>query len=181
MWIVQVAPYIIEILLFTYSYFSVRASTRCRAKKRSFVIFLSYSSSDVCRMCHILLAGLSDALVWKGWKYCSESKMQSDPATRHGGAWDERRYSSYSFLTSALDGGEWSASRPGRAIPPGKGPPIPIVQEAGWALEPVWTQRQEEKSSASVRDRTSVVQSVVRHYTIWATVHCSIETKMSAW
>jgi hypothetical protein len=34
----------------------------------------------------------------------------------HGG---ERRYSSYSFLTSALDGGEWSASRPGRALPPG--------------------------------------------------------------
>jgi hypothetical protein len=29
-----------------------------------------------------------------------------------------RRYSSYSFLTSALDGGEWSASRPGRALPP---------------------------------------------------------------
>jgi hypothetical protein len=24
---------------------------------------------------------------------------------------------------------------------PGKGPPIPIVQEAGWAPEPVWTQR----------------------------------------
>jgi hypothetical protein len=24
----------------------------------------------------------------------------------------ERRYSSYSFLTSALDGGEWSVSRP---------------------------------------------------------------------
>jgi hypothetical protein len=32
---------------------------------------------------------------------------------RHMG---ERRYSSYSYLTSALDGGEWSASRPGRAI-----------------------------------------------------------------
>jgi len=27
--------------------------------------------------------------------------------------------------------GEWSASRPGRALPPGKGPPVPIVQEAG--------------------------------------------------
>jgi hypothetical protein len=39
------------------------------------------------------------------------------PATRHGDAWGERRYSSYSFLTSALDGGEWSASRPGRALP----------------------------------------------------------------
>jgi hypothetical protein len=58
----------------------------------------------------------------------------------------ERRYSSYSFSTSALDGGEWSASRPGRALPPGKGSPVPIVQEAGWAPEPVWTQRLEEKS-----------------------------------
>jgi hypothetical protein len=35
----------------------------------------------------------------------------------------ERRKSSYSFLTSVLDGGEWSASRPGRALAPGKGPP----------------------------------------------------------
>jgi hypothetical protein len=43
----------------------------------------------------------------------------------------ETRYSSYSFTTSALDGGEWSASRPCHAIPPGKGPPVPIVQEAG--------------------------------------------------
>jgi hypothetical protein len=77
----------------------------------------------------------------------------SDPATRHGSAWGERRYSSYSFLTSALDGGGWSASRPGRALPPGKGPPVPIVgQEAGWAPESVWTQRLEEKSSASVGD-----------------------------
>jgi hypothetical protein len=25
-------------------------------------------------------------------------------------------YSSYSFSTSALDGGEWSASRPGRSV-----------------------------------------------------------------
>jgi hypothetical protein len=67
--------------------------------------------------------------------------------------------SSYSFLTSALDGGEWSASRPGRAIPPGKGPPVHIGQEAGWAPEPVWMQRLEEISSASVGDRTPVVQS----------------------
>jgi hypothetical protein len=59
--------------------------------------------------------------------------LSSSPSTRHGGAWGERRYSSYSFTTSALDGGEWSASRPCRALPPGKGPPVPIVglQEAG--------------------------------------------------
>jgi hypothetical protein len=53
----------------------------------------------------------------------------------------DRRYSSYCFLTSALQGGEWSASRPGPALPPGKEPPVPIVREAGWAPEPVWTQR----------------------------------------
>jgi hypothetical protein len=82
----------------------------------------------------------------------------------------ERRYSSYSFLTSALEGGEWSASRHGRALPPGKQPPVPTVQEAGWAPEPVWTQRLEEKSSASVRNRTPAVQSVVRHCTDWTTL-----------
>jgi hypothetical protein len=42
---------------------------------------------------------------------------------RHMG---ERRYSSYSYLTSALNGGEWSASRPSHALPPEKGPPVPI-------------------------------------------------------
>jgi hypothetical protein len=84
----------------------------------------------------------------------------------------ERRYSSYSFPTSALDGGEWSASRPGRALPPGKGPPVPIVQEAGWDPEPVWTQRLEEKSFCLCRGSNPdlpVVQPVVRHYTAWAT------------
>jgi hypothetical protein len=50
----------------------------------------------------------------------------SCPTTRHGGAWGERRQSSYSFLNSALDGGEWSASRPGRALLPRKGPPVPL-------------------------------------------------------
>jgi hypothetical protein len=73
--------------------------------------------------------------------------------------------SSCSFFTSVLDRGDWSASRPSRALPPGKGPQVPIGQEAGWAPEPVWTQGLEEKSSASVRDRTPVVQSAVRHYT----------------
>jgi hypothetical protein len=36
--------------------------------------------------------------------------------------------------------GEWSASRSGRALPPGYRPPVSIGQEAGWAPEPVWTQ-----------------------------------------
>jgi hypothetical protein len=40
-----------------------------------------------------------------------------------GGAWGERRYSPYSFSTWALDGCEWSASRPGRAFTPGERTP----------------------------------------------------------
>jgi hypothetical protein len=72
---------------------------------------------------------------------------------------------SYSFSTLALDGGEWSASRPGCALAPGKEPPVPIVQEAGRAPELVWTQRLGEKSFAAAEDRTPVVQSVVRYYT----------------
>jgi hypothetical protein len=32
----------------------------------------------------------------------------------------ERKYSSYLFMASALDGGEWSASRPGGAFTPGE-------------------------------------------------------------
>jgi hypothetical protein len=85
----------------------------------------------------------------------------------------ERRHSSYSYLTSAPDGGEWSASRPGRALPPG-----PIRQEVVWAPESVWTQELEEKSSASVGDRTPVVQSVVSHYTDWATPPQKVGTQL---
>ena len=43
-------------------------------------------------------------------------------------------------MTTALEGGEWSAARPGRTLPPGKDP-VPIVQEAGWASRPAWMGR----------------------------------------
>jgi hypothetical protein len=48
---------------------------------------------------------------------------------------------------------------PAVLLPPGKGPPIPIVQEAGWAPEPVCTQRLEEKSFAPDGDRTPNARS----------------------
>jgi hypothetical protein len=35
------------------------------------------------------------------------------------------------FLTPALDGGEWSASRPGRFTPRGKSSPFPLVKGLG--------------------------------------------------
>jgi hypothetical protein len=67
----------------------------------------------------------------------------------------------------ALDGGEWSASRPVRASAPGKEPPLPTGQEAGWVPELFWTQRLEENSSCLCWGANSdhpVVQSVVRYY-----------------
>jgi hypothetical protein len=54
-------------------------------------------------------------------------------------------YSSYSFTTSALDGVSGQHHAPA-ALYPRERTPVPIVQEAGWASEPVWTQRLEEKS-----------------------------------
>jgi hypothetical protein len=50
---------------------------------------------------------------------------------------------------------------------PGKGPPVPVGQEAGWVPEPVWTRGLQEISFASAGDRTLVcqaVQSVARPY-----------------
>jgi hypothetical protein len=83
----------------------------------------------------------------------------------------DRRNSSYSFSTSGLDVVELSASSHGCSLPPGKGPPVPIVQETVWGPEPVWTQRPEEKSSCLCRgsniDRP-FLHSVVSHYTDWA-------------
>jgi hypothetical protein len=75
----------------------------------------------------------------------------------HAGNNGKSKFSSQSFLTSALDGGEWSASSPGHTSLPGKRTPVPIGQEVGWASAMVWTKR--------LQDRTLVIQSVVRHYT----------------
>ena len=63
-------------------------------------------------------------------------------------------------MTTALEGGEWSAARPGRTLPPGKDP-VPIVQEAGWALGPVWTV--ENLAPPGFDPRT--VQPIVSRYT----------------
>jgi hypothetical protein len=59
-----------------------------------------------------------------------------------------------------------------RAIALEKGPQVPIVQEAGWAPEPVWTQRVGKKILCLCRESNldrPVVQSVAWHYTDWGT------------
>ena len=55
-------------------------------------------------------------------------------------------------MTAALEGGEWSAARPGRTLPPGKDP-VPILQEAGWAPGPVLTGGKSRPHRDSIPDR----------------------------
>jgi hypothetical protein len=55
----------------------------------------------------------------------------------------------------------------------GKEPQYPLDKRLGGPLsELVCTQRLEEKSFATAGDRTSVTQSIVRHYTDWAPPAC---------
>jgi hypothetical protein len=77
-------------------------------------------------------------------------KAKNCPTTRHENAWVEMKYSSYSFTNSVIDGGEWSVSLLGRALAMGKGPPVPILRDAGWVSEPVWTQRMQGKAFSSL-------------------------------
>jgi hypothetical protein len=56
----------------------------------------------------IALSYLTEELLVKG-------KMH--PRTSHEGPKEEQRYSPTLFLTSALDGDEWSTPRPGRFTP----------------------------------------------------------------
>jgi hypothetical protein len=80
----------------------------------------------------------------------------------------ERRYSSYSFTTSALDGGEWSASRPGRAFTPGERTPGTYCT-GGWVgLRTGLDTEARGKIVCPCRESNPdrpVVQPVVRHYT----------------
>ena len=54
-------------------------------------------------------------------------------------------------MTAALEGGEWSAARPGRTLPWEE--PVPILQEAGWAPGPVWTGGKSRPHRDSIPDR----------------------------
>jgi hypothetical protein len=80
-------------------------------------------------------------------------------------------YSSYSFTTSALDGGEWSASRPGRALTPGERTPG-THWTGGWVgpragLDTETRGKILSPCRGSNPDRP-VVQPVVRHYHIFS-------------
>jgi hypothetical protein len=67
-------------------------------------------------------------------------------------------YSSYSFMTSALDWGEWSASRPGRALSPGER--TPSTHRTGGSVGPRACLDTEARGKIlPAEDRTSIVRS----------------------
>ena len=68
-------------------------------------------------------------------------------------------------MTAALEGGEWSAARPGRNLPPGK-TRYPFYKRLG---EPQGRSgRAENLVPTGIRSR--IVQPVVSRYTNWATI-----------
>jgi hypothetical protein len=100
-----------------------------------------------------------------------EKAKQSSPATRHGGVWGERRYSSYSFTTSAVDGvsGQRHASA---VLCPGERTPGTHCT-GGW-VGPKAGLDTEVRGNILCPCRGSnlnrpIVQPVARHYTAWAT------------
>ena len=67
-------------------------------------------------------------------------------------------------MTAALEGGEWSAARPGRTLPPGK-TRYPIYRRLGGPQGR--SGRAENLVPTAIRSRT--LQPVVSRYTDWAT------------
>jgi hypothetical protein len=91
-------------------------------------------------------------------------------APRHEGVLGEWRYSSTYSLTSVLDGGEWSASRPGRFTPTERTPGTHRI--GGWvgprAVLDAVVKRKIPSPRLESNSRTQIVQPVAQRYTDWA-------------
>jgi hypothetical protein len=89
---------------------------------------------------------------------------------RHEGVLEVWKYSSTHPLTSALDGGEWSASRPGHFTPRERAPGTHWI--GGWvgprAVLDVVVKRKIPSPSRESIPRTPIVQPVDQSYTDWA-------------
>jgi hypothetical protein len=78
---------------------------------------------------------ISLLIVWYYTIFIFETDAQ-DPLYAMTGVLQGEEVQPRLVLTSALEGGEWSASRPGRILPAGKETPVPTLQEAGWVPVP---------------------------------------------
>jgi hypothetical protein len=72
--------------------------------------------------------------------------------------------------TSALDGGEWSASRRGRFFAK-KSPLVPTVQESGWAPGRCRRYELETNFLVPVGIRTQAIQPVAHRHTELSLLH----------
>jgi hypothetical protein len=91
-------------------------------------------------------------------------------ALRHENILGKWRYISTHSLTSALDGGEWSASRPGRFTPKERTPGT--HWKGGWVGPRAVLDAVVKRKILSLRresnPRTPIVQPVAQHHTDWA-------------
>jgi hypothetical protein len=91
-------------------------------------------------------------------------------APRHEGVLGEWIYSSTHSLTSALDGGEWSASRLGPFTPMERAPGTNWI--GGWvgprAVLDAVVKRKIRSSHRESNSRTPIVQPIAQRYTDWA-------------
>jgi hypothetical protein len=91
-------------------------------------------------------------------------------APRHEGVFGEWKYSSTHSLTSALDGSEWSASRPGRFTPRETAPGTHWI--GGWvgprAVLDAVVKRKIPSPRREPNPGTPIVQPVAQRYTDWA-------------
>jgi hypothetical protein len=106
------------------------------------------------------------------------------PATRHGGTWGERRYSSYSYLTSATRWGWVVSVTPRPRFTPGERSPG-THWIGGWvdprAALDVGAKRKVLCPCRGSNLDHPIVQPVVRHYTAWATAaHTNKYNKISS-
>jgi hypothetical protein len=76
----------------------------------------------------------------------------------------------HAFLTSALDEGEWSVSRPGRFTPRGRAPNTPWIGDCVGPRAVLGTvvKRNIPSPRRESKPRTPIVQPVAQRYTDWA-------------
>jgi hypothetical protein len=126
---------------------------------------ISFKNSDIIQRWRCLRAsGL--------WASTLNKKGKSVPQHTYGGERWEKSYSSYSFTNSALDGVGGQRHAPAAIYPRGKDPRYPLDRRLGRPQRRSGHEDYRKKSFRLCRgsnfDRP-VVQSVVRHYTAWAT------------
>jgi hypothetical protein len=108
------------------------------------------------------------------WTLLVHSRLSSlhecHTGTVYGKRLEEWRYSSTHSLTSGLDGGEWSASRPGRFTLRERAPVTHCI--GGWvgprAVLDTMVKRKIPSPRRESNPRTPIVQPVAQRYTDWA-------------